>query len=258
MADHFGETSGSAPRPSQLDSEAALMARIAEVKKFEASEILGLWMRLNALGMADAAVFRGDSALGLACFHHDANLVRALVEAGASPSGGNEGLAPVHMAIAGARALGKHNGWLSLDKMQACIAALGLQAGDFETRDARGRGALHACCEELGWASAARLLLDLGARVDDVDGEGWMPAHRAALGGDVEIISLLLGAGANPLQKTKPSDSSLMAKSALEIARMSGRNGVAMAIEMWLADAEAKQLGLSAQDGRASLQSPRL
>jgi uncharacterized protein len=46
--------------------------------------------------------------------------------------------------------------------------------------------------------AVSRLLVDRGAPVNDTQEGGFTPLHEAALNGDTELVSLLLGAGADP------------------------------------------------------------
>lgn len=48
-----------------------------------------------------------------------------------------------------------------------------------------------------GRAEAAKLLLDLGVRVDGVDHDGISPLHRAAQAGSLATVEVLLAAGAD-------------------------------------------------------------
>ena len=66
-----------------------------------------------------------------------------------------------------------------------------------ETRNARGKSALHLACS-FGHAATARLLLDAGALVDGEDGECHTPLWCAsALNQPLEIVRELLARGAN-------------------------------------------------------------
>ena len=74
---------------------------------------------------------------------------------------------------------------------------------------ARRRGPGQLCP---GWNAAAageaqidvvRLLLDRGAFPNGSDGKSWLPLASAAQSGDLEVVNVLLAAGANP--KAKPA-----------------------------------------------------
>src|SRR2546425_13007288 len=68
-------------------------------------------------------------------------------------------------------------------------------------------------------------LLDAGARVNARQSGGHTPLHEAALGGDAEVVRLLLAAGADP--ETGNHEGQTPA----DVARQAGRAAIADAID---------------------------
>jgi len=75
-----------------------------------------------------------------------------------------------------------------------------LDAGaDPGRRDVMGRAALF-CASEAGRATIVALLLEWSGSqgIDACNSAGWVPMHAAAKHGHVDVVALLLGAGASP------------------------------------------------------------
>jgi len=70
-----------------------------------------------------------------------------------------------------------------------------------------------------------RRLLDAGARVNARQSGGHTPLHEAALGGDAEVVRLLLAAGADP--ETGNHEGQTPA----DVARQAGHAAIAEAID---------------------------
>ena len=82
---------------------------------------------------------------------------------------------------------------------------------------------------EKGNLDIVQLLLDNGARVNDVDSTGMTALMLAAEVGHLEVIKLLLSKGANINNKTTVGQP----KNALEIATENGRNEVVDVLDKW-------------------------
>lgn len=91
---------------------------------------------------------------------------------------------------------------------------------DPNAKNESGAGALAAACSREGTAELVSCLLSLGAEATAVDMFGFTPLHRAAISGDLEVIALLLAAGADPNAR---SGFGRNEKTAEEVARDYGK-----------------------------------
>ncbi|GFQ90549.1 glyco_hydro_20b domain-containing protein [Trichonephila clavata] len=100
-----------------------------------------------------------------------------------------------------------------LDRIRQLISA-GVDVNSTDSPESKNTALHWAVC--FGKPEAVQCLLDLGASPNVMNGQGMTPLHDAVKRKNVEIIKLLLAAGADPL--FKPSLGKYMDKSPMDIA----------------------------------------
>jgi ankyrin repeat protein len=131
---------------------------------------------------------RGVTPLQLAVVGGDERTVRALLERGAGPNGGDRSRAtPLHRAA-------------EFDRPS--LARMLLDAGaDVNARTVEGYTALHTAALS-GSSAVAEILLARGAHVAARAELGVTPLHCAAIGDRTAVAKLLMEAGADPASKS--------------------------------------------------------
>ena len=138
--------------------------------------------------------------LGAGVGSGDGDIVAALLAQGASPNqqAGPRQLAPLHLAVSGG--CRPHHPTVELPNEGKEITARLLAANaDASVRTSDGASPLHYACAT-GELDCAELLLDTESCRHSLGflAEGMRPLTIAALKGNIPLVELLLGAGANP------------------------------------------------------------
>lgn len=135
-----------------------LLTRLAELDVFEASAV-GDCQRLKSLLKQDAVWVHQTSV---------------------------DGWAPLHLAAA-----------FGGPKATALLLEHGAHVHRYSRNPMRNQ-ALHACIALSGDQETVRLLIDQGADLNAAQVGGYTPLHQAAAAGRLELVLLLLSAGADP------------------------------------------------------------
>lgn len=89
-----------------------------------------------------------------------------------------------------------------LDILQEHAPCNGFATVDLSALNQSGVTALHQCALQGSSADLASLLIRHGANVSARDVDGWQPLHAAAAMADVDMLEILLLAGADPMAQT--------------------------------------------------------
>jgi hypothetical protein len=205
---------------------------------------------VHQAGLLEEPLFNGARALELACEFMDVSAVEGLLDLGAKALAmrGKDGASMALVALKAAPhwRSGRGRADESLIKKIQALAAAG---ADFSIADESGNAPAHVACSSGLGAVVLQALLSRGVDLAARNQVGYTPLHLAAQCGLIELVELLVGAGANPcsiLRVQGPQGwiemtPSQIAKSWEGIHR---RTGVApfleAAQEKWALDGEAK------------------
>ncbi|ATD66755.1 hypothetical protein CNR27_04260 [Luteimonas chenhongjianii] len=165
-------------RGARAESEGGTPALLAAAGGDE-DDAAGVQLLIRHKARVDARDAQRRSALHVAAFHGHADILAALLAAGADVRGrDSDGRTPLLEAARGGR--------------MAALDALLAAGADVAAVDIAGRNALMlACSAELPSAALVQRLLDLGVPADVVDGDGRKPVDRAAETGRWTLVRLL-------------------------------------------------------------------
>ena len=236
-----------AVRESDVSAVRALLRDGADVNASEPDGMTPLhWAaQLDALDTADVLIRAGADVaaatryemtpLFLACTNGSAPLVELLLEAGADPNSTRSGGETALMTAARTGVL-------------TAVDALLAHGADVNVREvSKGQTALMWAAAE-NHAPVVQTLIRAGAMVEARSKGGLTPLLFAVRGGHLDVVQLLLAAGASPSDAVVPEGlvPSPDPNSALALAILNGRDGVALLLLEQGADANAR-------DARGSL-----